>query len=172
MTYDSLSMGRALGILRQVWSRKFPLDEERMQAVLFGKACQGISLDCVIQAAEDWTVSNKYAPTPSELAEIARRIHQQRYPHIRLGPSRQIEAAPEVAEQRQMVDQQKLALDQRAQWVWRKLDGDSKAVAQFWALAWKDAPDDETRHAIRIGAVDKPYLALVLTSFRNGARAA
>lgn len=170
MTYDSLSMGRALAVLRQVWQRKFPLDEERMQTMLYGKACSGVSLDCVIQAAEEWSISQKYPPTPSELSTVARKIHQQRYPHIRLSAPTTNVVSEEVAQQRQSLEQNKAALDQRADFVWRKLNGDKGAVYEFWALAWERAGDDATRHAIRTGGATKEYLLDTLTAYRAGAR--
>lgn len=162
---------QVLAILRQVWPRRFPYEDEASQVALFRRATRGISLDCVIEAAEECAVTNQYAPTPAALGGIARKLHQSRYPTRYIEPS--IAASPvsdEVLEPRREMERRIARLNQRSHWVWKKLDGDRAAVADYFALLWALAPNAEAVAAIQNGEVDKPTMLDALQRYRNGER--
>lgn len=162
---------QVLAIVRQVWPRRFPYEDEQSQIHLFRRACRGISLDCVIEAAEEYVVGNQYAPTPAALGGIARKLHQQKYPTKYIEPPLAASPLPDdLIGYRHTVEQRLTRINQRAAWAWKKLDGDKEAVAQYFALLWSLAPTPEAVAAIQNGEVDKPTMLDALQRYRNGER--
>lgn len=162
---------RVLAILRQVWPRRFPFEDEQSQIGLFRRATRGISLDCVIEAAEECAVTNQYAPTPAALGGIARKLHQSRYPTQFIEPIREASPLPdEIVDYRLSVEERLGRINAKAQWVWQELGGDRAAVAEYFALLWSVAPNPEAVAAIQNGRVRRSTMADVLVRYRNGER--
>jgi hypothetical protein len=162
---------QVLAILRQVWPRRFPYEDEASQLTLFRRATKGISLDCVVEAAEEYSVTNQYAPTPAALAEIARKLHRSRYPTQYLEPPREASPLPdEIVDYRHTVEERLARINAKAHWVWEQLAGDRAKVAEYFALLWTVAPNPDAVAAIQNGRVRRSTMAEVLERYRNGER--
>ena len=162
---------RAMAILRQVWPRRFPMEEEAAQAVLFSRSCRGVHPQAVAQAAEDLATSLEYAPTPAAFGKLARKLHLQMFPSIPLEAPVIVTTAPEEVEDAlQEITKRIDRLNARAHWVWQKVGRDKQKAHDFWALAWKHGSPAEIWQ-YQHGHCSKEQLRSIWMRYESGHRA-
>lgn len=129
-----------------------PTEAGRLGFNDFAFAMRGAALDAIPLAAREWISSEKYPPKPSELGKCARDVTAQYFADAMPVPRTVAVELPPIDDGRRWD-----RIEDLGRYAHRKLGAwqGRVSVEAVWALLWETAPDDEARHAVRAGTLDR-----------------
>lgn len=160
----------------KVWPVKFSLSEVNRSIALFARPLKGIDPQCLMTAALEWMDKNKWAPTPSEFARYAWKVHRDMHPSDPVETINPAHHDPEIVKEGERVRTIQENLDARARYILKCMDAEKpidrlRQVSDVWALLWDRAQSDEERKAVKNGTVSRREVNEAIRAYRAGQRA-
>lgn len=167
---QSTAMMTAFSVLAAVWPQKFARAEFEFKSKMYLRPLNGLDADVIVAAAEDWVDNNKFAPTPSEFAATAWKLHRLAHPEA---PTSQIRTTdPELIAEAVRMEGVQVRLQKRAMYVLKHCrSGKLSELSEIWALLYDTAETDGDRIAVRDGTVGRSRMDATISAYHAGARA-
>jgi hypothetical protein len=166
----------AMQEMAKIWPIKFNTSEISRCLNIFARPLRGIDPDCLMVAAHEWMDKNKWAPTPSEFARYAWKVHKDTHPTQPMEVTNPSMRDPEVIRIGERVRDTQVSLDKRAQYILECMDAPKaidrlRQVSDVWALLWDRATNKEEREAVQTGTVSRKVINEAIRAYRSGERA-
>jgi hypothetical protein len=162
----SQAVAEALEHLSHVWPKKFAVGLLETNMALFGDALASVRIDCVVPAAKQWVNEQKFAPTPAELAALARKVEAVRYPKVGADQSTPLQRDPDLVRHLDALHAVATQLNKISYWLVGKT-GSLRGVSEVMGIVWQRCQTDEDRARVRRGDVTKPEILLALTEWQR-----
>lgn len=179
MTTIRLSAGllkatrEALEILHRHYPRKFALalqntDEASQYREEYAQALVFCDFDKIPAAARQWVATQRFAPSASELGELARELTFAARPPVT--PSATAAPEPTLRKHGAIIDALYYAAKDRMRERGYTGRDFAKPIGQMWALLYGAQPTPEQEHTVRAGDVDLETWFAAVDAWMDGER--
>lgn len=153
----------ALKRFAAIWPRKFAPATLADLLAVYRPGLANCHPDAIRDAATQLCSESQYPPKPADLTAVAKRLHRELFAAHQ---PPQYGAPADTPDSGKDLDR----LDRMSRWAFGQL-GTWDAVGKAWALVWADAPDAETRQAVRDGTLERTSFAAAVLKVQSGVAA-